>query len=58
MPSRDVCTFIDLSALTKGGLADLREAMLQAKRLNGEVVNAILHRQGRHWGLAGELDGV
>jgi len=58
MPSRDVCTFIDLSALTKGGLADLREAMLQAKRLNGEVVNAILHRQGRHWALAGELDGV
>ncbi|WP_304913440.1 hypothetical protein [Hydrogenophaga sp.] len=58
MPSRDVCTFIDLSALTKGGLADLREAMLQAKRLNGEAVNAILHRQGRHWALAGELDGV
>ncbi len=58
MPSRDVCTFIDLSALTKGGLADLREAMLQAKRLNGEVINAILHRQGRHWALAGELDGV
>jgi hypothetical protein len=58
MPSRDECTFIDLSALTQGGLADLREAMLQAKRLNGEVVNAILHRQGRHWALAGELDGV
>ncbi|MDR7152102.1 hypothetical protein J2W49_004078 [Hydrogenophaga palleronii] len=58
MPSRDVCTFIDLSALTKGGLADLREAMLYAKRLNGEAVNAILHRQGRHWALAGELDGV
>lgn len=58
MPSRDACTFIDLSALTKGGLADLREAMLYAKRLNGEVVNAILHRQGRHWALAGELDGV
>lgn len=58
MPSRDACTFIDLSALTKGGLADLREAMLQAKRLNGDVFNAILHRQGRHWGLAGELDGV
>lgn len=58
MPSRDACTFIDLSALTKGGLADLREAMLYAKRLNGEVVNAIFHRQGRHWALAGELDGV
>lgn len=58
MPSRGVCTFIDLSALTKGGLADLREAMRYAKRQNGEVVNAILHRQGRHWVLAGELDGV
>ena len=58
MPSRDVCTFIDLSALTKGGLADLKEAMLQAKRMNGEVINAILHRQGRGWALAGQLDGV
>lgn len=58
MPSRDVCTFIDLSALTKGGLADLKEAMLQAKRVNGEVINAILHRQGRGWALAGQLDGV
>lgn len=58
IPARDVCVFIDMNSVAKGGLGDLQGVISSIHRRQGHAFNGILHRQEGRWVLAGEVTGL
>lgn len=58
IPARDVCVFIDMAAVTQGGLGELQDAIAAIHQRNGSACNAILHRQNGAWVIGARVTGL
>lgn len=57
-PARDVCVFIDMNAVTKGGLGDLQKVVVNVHERQGHSFPGLLHRQNGRWNKSGEVTGL
>lgn len=58
VPARDVCVFIDMNSVTKGGMGDLQSVVAGVHQRQGHSFPGLLHRQAGRWVLAGEVQGL
>jgi hypothetical protein len=57
-PARDMCVFIDMQSVTKGGLGDLQNVVLKVHERQGHSFPGLLHRKDGRWSEAGEVTGL
>lgn len=57
-PARDLCVFIDMQSVTKGGLGDLSNVVAGIHQRQGHSFPGLLHRTGGRWTKAGEVEGL
>lgn len=58
IPARDICVFIDFSAVTEGGLGDLQSVVAGIHERQGHCVPYLLHREQGQWQVSGEVTGL
>lgn len=57
-PARDVCVFIDMNAVTKGGLGALQNVVVKIHERQGHSFPGLLHRRDGRWTKSGEVTGL
>lgn len=57
-PARDVCVFIDMQSVTKGGLGDLQNVVAKIHERQGHCFPGLLHRTRGRWTQSGEVTGL
>jgi hypothetical protein len=57
-PARDLCVFIDMNSVTKGGLGDLQNVVVRLHERQGHSFPGLLHRRDGRWTKSGEVTGL
>lgn len=57
-PARDLCVFIDMNSVTKGGLGDLQNVVVKIHERQGHSFAGLLHRKDGRWNKSGEVTGL
>jgi hypothetical protein len=57
-PARDLCVFIDMNSVTKGGLGDLQNVVVKIHERQGHSFAGLLHRREGRWNKSGEVTGL
>jgi hypothetical protein len=57
-PARDMCVFIDMNSVTKGGLGDLQNVVVNVHERQGHSFPGLLHRKDGRWNKSGEVTGL
>lgn len=57
-PARDLCVFIDMNSVTKGGLGDLQNVVVKIHERQGHSFPGLLHRKDGRWNQSGEVTGL
>jgi hypothetical protein len=57
-PARDMCVFIDMNSVTKGGLGDLQNVVVKIHERQGHSFPGLLHRKDGRWNQSGEVTGL
>lgn len=57
-PARDMCVFIDMNSVTKGGLGDLQNVVMKIHERQGHSFPGLLHRKDGRWNKSGEVTGL